>query len=287
MGYSVFQKTVSDLLETLSNSSENRVYRPAGSISGKDIVEAFKNGVRSVNLVPYSYMGGVNPLTNGDILEPTGISEYFTREVVKYSASSKAIKYTCIKDIPKDTEILIFDSGNEYPSYSLKYPWLIILLFIGKSTLKDGSRPNVRLSVTDLTTNTEIKSIGFRPGADFRMLYDNYLREWFQSSEVKISAKSYISGNIVVGDVIEVAPPIVIGADPFNDFSRADEIAAISGNYDVVFSGTLEEYSSLVETKETPASKRNIKIGQEYEYDKPEDEKSSTTAYTKEESLQN
>lgn len=244
MGYSIFQETVSDLLKTLSNGSENRVYRPAGSISGKNIAETFKNGVRPVNLVPYSYMGGVNPLISGDILEPTGISEYFTREVVEYSASARGIKYTCIKDVPKDTEVLIFDSGNEYPSHGLEYPVLIILSFAGRCILKDGSYPTIRLSVTDLTTDTEIISGTSTPASDFRLFYRWHTRSFFQPSEVRISAKTYLSGNIVVGDVIEVAPPVMIGINPFKDFSRADELAAIEGEYTAAFSGTLEEYSA-------------------------------------------
>ena len=255
MGYSIFQETVSDLLETLSYGSENRVYRPAGLISGKDIAETFKNGVRSVNLVPYSCMGGVNPLTNGDILEPTGISEYFTREVVEYSASAKGIKYTCIKDVPKDTEILIFDSGNEYPSYGLEYPILITLSFTGRCILKDGSYPTIRLSVTDLTTDTEIISGTSTPASDFRLFYRWYTRSFFQPSEVRISAKTYLSGNIVVGDVIEVAPPVMIGINPFKDFSRADELAAIEGEYTTPFSGTLEEYSAQNQSSKIALSK--------------------------------
>lgn len=244
MGYSIFQETVSDLLETLSYGSENRVYRPAGSISGKDLAETFKNGVRPVNLVPYSYMGGANPLTSGAILEPTGISEYFTREVVEYSASARGIKYTCIKDVPKDTEVLIFDSGNEYPSHGLEYPMLIILYFTGRCILKDGSYPTIRLSVTDLTTDTEIISGTSTPVSDFRLFSRWYTRSYFQPSEVRISAKTYLSGNIVVGDVIEVPPPVMIGINPFKDFSRVDEIAAIEGEYTATFSGTLEEYSA-------------------------------------------
>ena len=243
MNYSIFDKTIQCLLKTLSLSSEKRIYRPTNNpITGEEIIEYISHGVRLVNLVPHSYIGGDSLLTDGNILEPSGLSEYFTREIITYDSLSKAIKYTCIKDVPAETEILIFDSGSTHPTTQMECTWLLLTLFVGNNLLKDGSRPKIRYSITDEVINYEIMKASYQISQDFMTFSYSYTTTYFVPRKVKLSAKIYISGNITAGDVIEVSPPIIIGLNQFRDFSAADE-EAVDGNYKISFEGTLEEYS--------------------------------------------
>lgn len=226
-------------------------------MTGEELVGFLTNGVRQVNLVPHSYLRSSDSLTNGDILEPEGISEYFTREYSLLENDMPAIKYTCIKDVPSETKVLIFDSGDTYPEKKIICSWWHMDFYIGESLLKDGTRASFQCDIEDLTLNQKVKSYAYNPTRDYALYTTTYTTSYFIPREIELSAKVYTYGNIAVGDEIRISPPVIVGLNQFTDFSDVDEYT-IGGTPQVSFSGTLEEYSAQKQSSKMALSENQI-----------------------------
>lgn len=263
MDFSIFGKTVNNFTSVFDSGGLKRVYRPAEEMTGEELVGFLTNGVRQVNLIPYSSLWSSDALTNGDILEPDGISEYFTREYSLLENDMPAIKYTCIKDVPSETKVLIFDSGNTYPEKKIICSWWHMDFYIGESLLKDGTRASFQCDIEDLTLNQKVKSYAYNPTRDYALYTTTYTTSYFIPREIELSAKVYTYGNITVGDEIRVTPPVIVGLNQFADFSGVDEYT-IGNPLQISYSGTLEGYSA-----QKQSSKMELSENQTIDISKP------------------
>lgn len=254
MGFSILGKTLSNFVNVFDGVDSKRVYRPVEEMTGKELIGFLTNGVRQVNLIPHSSLLSPDALTNGDILEPDGISEYFTRECCLLENDKPAIKYTCIKDVPSGTKVLIFDSGDTYPEKKIICSWWHMDFYIGESLLKDGTRASFQCSIKDLTLNQEVKNNTYNPTEDYDLFITQYTTSYFIPREIELSAKVYTYGNITVGDVIKVSPPVIVGLNQFADFSDVDEYT-LGNTPQVSYSGTMEGYSAQKQSSKMALSK--------------------------------
>ena len=254
MGFSILGKTLSNFVNVFDGVDSKRVYRPVEEMTGKELIGFLTNGVRQVNLIPHSSLLSPDALTNGDILEPDGISEYFTRERCLLENDKPAIKYTCIKDVPSGTKVLIFDSGDTYPEKKIICSWWHMDFYIGESLLKDGTRASFQCSIKDLTLNQEVKNNTYNPTEDYDLFITQYTTSYFIPREIELSAKVYTYGNITVGDVIKVSPPVIVGLNQFADFSDVDEYT-LGNTPQVSYSGTMEGYSAQKQSSKMKLSK--------------------------------
>ena len=252
--FSIFGKTLNNFISVFDSGGLKRVYRPAREMTGKELIGFLTNGVRQVNLIPHSSLLSPDALTNGDILEPEGISEYFTREYSLLENDMPAIKYTCIKDVPAETKVLIFDSGDTYPEKKIICSWWHMDFYIGESLLKDGTRASFQCDIEDLTLNQKVKSYAYNPTRDYTLYTTTYTTSYFIPREIELSAKVYTYGNITVGDVIKVSPPVIVGLNQFADFSDVDEYT-LGNTPQVSYSGTMEGYSAQKQSSKMTLSK--------------------------------
>ena len=197
---------------------------------------------KSINLIPNSSFGYLE----NNLLEPDGMSEYFTREQIFLNDFTYAMKYTCIKDIEDGSDVLIFTSGESYPEMKQNCSILFSTVEAGNisSTVNDNKIQIVIRVLEGQSKSTTIWDVVRTYGSN-GWLTRYYYTSYFIPRKMEIYFKIYVRGPLKSGDTFELLRPWCIGYNQFESFSFYD-----IQQYNEGFSFSpmsLEEYAGVSE----------------------------------------
>lgn len=235
--FSINNKIVEKIIDITKNKAR-------GIKTGENTGNSLLNMIipKPINLIPNSSFG----YFENNLLEPDGMSEYFTREQVFLNGFIYAMKYTCIKDIGDGSDVLIFTSGESYPEMKQNCSILFSTVEAGNisSTMNDNKiqiRTNVLEGQSKNTTIwDEVRTYGSN-GWYTKYYYTSY----FVPRKMEIYFKIYVRGPLKSGDTFELLRPWCIGYNQFESFSSYD---ILQYNEGFSFSPiSLEEYAGVSE----------------------------------------
>lgn len=235
--FSINNKTIEKIIDITKEGARSN---KKGENTGNDLLDMIIP--RPINLIPNSSFGCLK----NNLLEPDGMSEYFTREQIFLNDFTYAMKYTCIKDIEDEFDVLIFTSGESYPEMKQNCSMLISKVGIGNiSSTENDNKIKIRVNALEgQSKNITIWDAVYVYQSNQKAT-NTYYTSYFIPREIEVYFKIYVRGPFKSGDTFELIRPWCIGYNQFESFSFYDII-----QYDENFSFSpisLEEYAGVSE----------------------------------------
>lgn len=235
--FSINNETVKKFIDITENNARGA---KTGENTGNDLLDL--SIPKPINLIPNSSFGYLE----NNLLEPDGMSEYFTREQVFLNDFTYAMKYTCIKDIEDGVDVLIFTSGESYPEMKQNCSMLITTVGIGNiSSTENDNKIKIRINVLEgQSKNITIWDSVYTYQSNQRAAR-RYYTSYFIPRKIEAYFKIYVRGPLKSGDTFELLRPWCIGYNQFESFSSYD---ILQYNEGFSFSPiSLEEYAGVSE----------------------------------------
>lgn len=235
--FSINNKTIEKIIDITKDGARSN---KKGKNTGNDLLDL--SIPKPINLIPNSSFGYLE----NNLLEPDGMSEYFTREQVLLNDFTYAMKYTCIKDIEDGVDVLIFTSGESYPEMKQNCSILFTKVESGNvsSTANDNKIQIVIRVLEGQSKNTTIWDV-VRTYDSNKRFARYYYTSYFIPRKMEIYFKIYVRGPLKSGDTFELLRPWCIGYNQFESFSSYD---ILQYNEGFSFSPmSLEEYAGVSE----------------------------------------